>query len=363
VTVLTSAPISGLGARTYAGAVSDDAGELDALFTELGVRSEDVEVAKESGTLLALPAEHFLLPGDRRYDLADLAAACGSETESLSKLWLALGFPHQPGARLYTQGDVDVMRTFLRNGEATITDYTVHEARVISASLAHVAEVFVDELWDQHFAAGQSETEALTEIAPSADLERVESLLLHLLRRHLVASIYRRQALHDQASRHGAAHLAVGFADLAEYSTLSRDMTDTELTQLVVEFEKVAYDVATSSGGRVIKTLGDGVMFVAEDVACAAEIALTLASSSNPHLPPVRVGLGWGPVLVREGDCFGPTVNLVSRIVAAAEPGTIVVDAPTATELRARGSIAVTPIGARSVKSFGEILLFGVQRQ
>jgi adenylate cyclase len=343
--------------------MSDDGEALGAVFAALGVHPDEVETARRSGTLLALAAEHFLLPGERCYDLADVAAACGSNAESLSKLWLALGFPHQPDERPYTQRDIDVMRAFLRDGEATITDYTMHEARVISASLARIAEVFVDELWDQHFASGQSQAEALTEIAPGADLDRVESLLLHLLRRHLVTSIYRRLALDDQATRHGAPRLAVGFADLAEYSILSRDMTDSELTRLVVEFERLAYDVATANGGRVIKTLGDGVMFAAENAAGAAEVALTLASFSDQQLPPIRIGLAWGPVLLREGDCFGPTVNLVSRIVATAEPGTIVVDTPTAAELQRHEAYGVTPLGGRSLKSFGEVDLFTLRRR
>jgi len=67
--------------------------------------------------------------------------------------------------------------------------------------------------------------------------------------------------------------------------------------------------------GRVLKMIGDEVMFLVEDPVAAAEIALGLADASRDaaELSDVRVGLALGPVLEREGDAYGPTVNLASR--------------------------------------------------
>src|SRR5689334_4195747 len=145
----------------------------DALLA-VGVSREDVDAAEASGTLLALAAERFLLPGERRYDAADVAAQCDVDLETLTKLWLALGFPQAADERVFTDQDIEVLRTFLRDG--SVSDYSLHEVRVISASLGRVAEVFVDEVWDAHRSAGQSERDALAAMA-DVDLDRMERIL------------------------------------------------------------------------------------------------------------------------------------------------------------------------------------------
>ena len=119
----------------------------------------------------------------------------------------------------------------------------------------------------------------------------------------------------------------VGFADLVGFTALAQQVTDEELAEVVDQFERLAYDVVVAGGGRVVKMIGDEVMFLVDDPVFAAEIALGLAEASRDatELSDVRVGLAVGPVIEREGDAFGATVNLASRATAIAYPGTVVV--------------------------------------
>ncbi len=119
----------------------------------------------------------------------------------------------------------------------------------------------------------------------------------------------------------------MGFADLVGFTALAQQVTDAELAEVVDQFEHLAYDVVVAGGGRVVKMIGDEVMFLLDDPVAAAEIALGLADASRDasELSDVRVGLAMGPVLEREGDAFGPTVNLASRATGIAYPGTVVV--------------------------------------
>ncbi len=226
--------------------------ELHEALRALGATADEVDAAERNGTLFALAAERYLLPGERSLDAVDVAARCGVELETLAKLYLALGFPRAADEKLFTDQDVDVLQTFLRNG--SVTDYSLHEVRAISASLGRIADVFVDEIWDAHRSAGQSDREALSAMADGIDLERLERILMYLLRKHLVAGVYRRSALHDQAMRDGAPSMAVGFADLAGFATLSQAMSAAELASLLVGFERTAYDVVVELDGRVVKT-------------------------------------------------------------------------------------------------------------
>ena len=82
-------------------------------------------------------------------------------------------------------------------------------------------------------------------------------------------------------------------------------------------------------GGRVIKNIGDEVLFVADDLAGAADAALTMTSrGSDPDdpFPEVRAGLAYGDVVSRLGDVFGPTVNIASRLTSVARPGAVLID-------------------------------------
>jgi adenylate cyclase len=82
--------------------------------------------------------------------------------------------------------------------------------------------------------------------------------------------------------------------------------------------------------GQIIKTIGDEAMFVAEDAANACRIALDLVGDfGRDRLPPVRVGLATGDMVSVFGDLYGPDVNLAARLVAAADPGSVVVSGQT----------------------------------
>src|SRR5207253_2502125 len=151
---------------------------------------------------------------------------------------------------------------------------------------------------------------------------RVEPLLTYVWRRHLAAAALRAATA---GSETGDAEVVVGFADLVNFTAFSQRREPAELAAAVDHFEALVYEHVPERGGRVIKMIGDEVMFSVDDAASAAAIALGLvkALARDPQLPPVRVGMASGPVLAWQGDIYGPTVNLASRLVAVARPGTV----------------------------------------
>jgi adenylate cyclase len=119
----------------------------------------------------------------------------------------------------------------------------------------------------------------------------------------------------------------VGFLDLVGYTALSQLLHEEELALLVARFEELTHDTVAQHGGRLVKTIGDEVMFVAEVPAVAARIALRLTERTGDDevLPDARAGLAFGPVVAHEGDYYGPVVNLAHRLVEIAYPGTVLV--------------------------------------
>jgi adenylate cyclase len=151
----------------------------------------------------------------------------------------------------------------------------------------------------------------------------VEDLHTYVYRRHLANAAARMLLL--PAGDEGV-RMAVGFADIVGYTRRSRGLDRSELAALVETFEATSATIVTDHDGRVIKTIGDEVLFVADDPVDAARIARALVEAENQGFPEVRVGLAYGDVVSRLGDVFGPVVNVASRLTSLARPGRVLVD-------------------------------------
>ena len=128
-------------------------------------------------------------------------------------------------------------------------------------------------------------------------------------------------------------------------------------------FETRAGDVVTSRGGRVIKTLGDSVLFVAEDAVAGMDIAHGIIDviGADLRLPDVRLGLATGTVILRFGDVFGPPVNLAARLTAIARRNRVITDAATAA-LLPPARYEWRALTARPVRGFGVLEPIAVRR-
>ena len=122
--------------------------------------------------------------------------------------------------------------------------------------------------------------------------------------------------------------MGVGFADIVNYTRQSRSLSRRELGRLVDHFEARALEIISAHDGRIIKTIGDEILFVADDPEAIARIGLELAEERlrDEEFPELRVGLAWGPALARLGDVLGPVVNVASRLTSTSRPGRVLVD-------------------------------------
>src|SRR5690606_25082835 len=180
-------------------------------------------------------------------------------------------------------------------------------------------------------------------------------------RRHLRAAARRRLTL---AEAGGGQLGVVGFADMVGFTALSQQLTRDELAGVVDQFERLTFDVVTAHGGRVVKMIGDEVMFTVDAPRAAAEIALALVEGGrrDDQVSDMRVGLAYGPLIEREGDLYGPVVNLASRITAIAFPGTVVVDAGLREHLAGDPGYVLRTMRPRYLKDIGRVKLWVLRR-
>jgi adenylate cyclase len=126
----------------------------------------------------------------------------------------------------------------------------------------------------------------------------------------------------------GAQEVAVCFADLVGFTRLGQEIAPDELGRVAELLTLAALEVIEPPV-RLVKTIGDAVMFVSSDARALVFAALDLIDalgSRAEQMPPLRAGIAMGPTMPRGGDWYGAPVNLASRITAAAKPGTVITD-------------------------------------
>lgn len=341
----------------------DEISSLRAVLSQLGVDRADVDNAEADGTLELLLVERMVVPQPPHLDVVEVCARTGIPLELVTRLWHSLGFPDpHPGELLFNDVDVEILTNVsnLIDMGVLSREAVLQMSRVIGSSVARIAQSQVDAI-----ATTTSEGDDPINLQPLAAhagvlLPTVPKVLDSVWRRHL-QSAARRRLLRPPGTQHA---LIVGFADLVGFTALSQQVSDVELGAIVDLFETLAYDVVAAEGGRVVKTIGDEVMFLVDEPESAAEIALSLADASREadELSDVRVGMARGPVLEREGDCFGPTVNLASRATTIAYPGTVVVSGALHEALDGNDSYVFRAMRQRYLKNIGRTQLWVLRR-
>lgn len=271
--------------------------------------------------------ERTLLGGERRYTRIQVTDAAGVGLDRARRLWMAMGFAEVGDDDVvFTDGDVEALKVWdalVDSGMVALADET-SVARALSQPLSRLADWQAQEVLAR---AGElrATPDQLGALAENL-LPVIEGLQAYVWRRHLAAATGR--ALSVGGAESSVQVSVVGFADIVGFTTTTRHSNVDELTALLEVFEKDASDTIAARHGRIVKTVGDEVLFVADSPADAAEIALCLAdpARADEGLPTLRVGLAMGRVLSRYGDVYGSVVNLAARLTALARPGTVLVD-------------------------------------
>ncbi|MDK8286043.1 MAG: hypothetical protein QP830_01060 [Actinotignum sanguinis] len=312
-----------------------------------------------------------------RYTLRQAAELTNMDTEGVRRFWLALGFPtivDEDNERVFTDGDITAMRAMAESlGESPLTESAL-------TSLLRASAHNVDRMLQWH-------VETLLELAETTgglgpvDARRwvldhfadIEEFL-----RRTAAYTWSRQAAallrHTEAE---IAHIneddaipqiprAVGFIDIVSFTNRTERMTSRQFMEFIERFDYTCRAVITGGGGRVVKSMGDAFLFIADDIVTGADIVcdVTQALRDTPEIPAVRASLTWGPVLGRFGDVFGPSVNMASRLADVASPGTVLTSRPVATALKAVGENRFTTIsvGTPTLQGLGATEVLELRR-
>jgi adenylate cyclase len=310
---------------------------IDYLLTH-GVTEEELSEAHAQRRLPLLVIDQAV--SDRStLTRAEVARRAGVDPDFAARVWRALGLP--PGDAdepIFSRRDVEGMRILAAMRTIFTDDDLLEATSVLGLAMSQVAASQV-ELFRRrittHMRGGVGNLDFVLRSAAMVDimLPTVGQLLELVHRRHIEAAVRGESvAMVEEAegALPGQVELCVGFADLVGFTAASEQMLPMELGEMAAGLVRHAEATLPQRGARIVKTIGDAVMFTAPDAASGAAAALDLveAAGRDGGLPPLRAGLAFGPVLRRYGDCFGRTVNVASRLCGVAPPGAVLLSCP-----------------------------------
>lgn len=337
----------------------------------VGLPSETIEQAEAAGTAELLAIDAVVLPAKPKLTIDELAAKVGVEVSVVRAFWRALGFVDTADdERSYSKHDVAILKSLVALTRDGLIDPAIalQVARVVGMSTANIATAVVD--------ASATRSEARREVAASAEVDVYEqedpgSLAVrsgellpfmseaidYSFRRHLRAATRRRVVL---ASSPGGETQVIGFADLVRFTERSLHLDDRRLAELVGRFDVVTHDVVVRHEGRVVKMIGDAAMFSVVDPAAAALIAIELSEEveRDPLLSGLRIGMASGPSLARDGDLYGPVVNIASRLATVGRAGAINVNQSLRDLLRDDPRFVFRSLGHRTLRHVGDMRVY-----
>ncbi len=336
----------------------DAAGRLALLewFASQGATLEEMATANREGWLLYLLSSGRMRRG-RMITTGELAAHLGVDFDVVERFRTWFGLPPvAPGEPLVTEEEA-VLFQAVGLGVQIFGAAADRFMRVLGGAATRIAEAMVEAnqanvrrmllAGSGELAVAKAQAEAI--VRAGAPVEVLQALV----------PIHLDLAIRRQRNRRGSVmeettEGCVGFVDLAGSTSLSQCLAPGELGHMVDRFEEVAHEVAVNRGGRIVKFIGDEVMFVTPDANSGCDIALALieAFAADPSMNP-RGGLAMGRMLDRGGDCYGPIVNLAARLAEEAVPGEVLIPKETCPVVQDAG-LRCEPAGRRQLRGFAE---------
>jgi len=343
---------------------ADAAARLDVLeyLQQRGATVAQMCRAEREGRLPSLAGDLVLFP-DRTLGVTEVATRLGWSVEKVARVHLAMGLPFDEGQGI-AEDLVHALEVFEQGSVLFGEEALLQFARVLGASAARVAEsalsLFLSEVERPFVEASNADCLRLARAnGDAADaLLLVPDVISALLPEHLERAIRRQRAdAGPPAGERDRRNLTVGFVDLVDFTARSSRLDPNELAEVLGRFESLAWEAVVTNDGRVVKMIGDEVMFVTTEpaAACAAALEICERVAHDPSLLGARAGIASGEVTAWGADVFGPVVNLASRLTREAAAGQVAVTPAVRDGIAADDDRwSLRPLGRRELKGFEE---------
>ena len=334
-----------------------------ARLRDRGHTIEQIQRATEDGRLAFGFVEELLPDEDGDASLEDVARASGLAPALIERLWSSFGLPGQDLDAM-SQEDVEAMREaagVLSAGLPLVASLQL--ARIYGQALSQIADaevrlihLYVHEPLMREGVPGLQMAEQMEHLARDL-LPRSSTLMEYLHRRFLAHFVAQDVVGHMEVELDGEVDLGrlrvgICFCDLAGYTRFTEEEGDEQALSFVERFvDRVTESLPDDA--RVVKTIGDEVMIVGQDIQALTAWAVRFQHDFGER-PEPRIGIHYGAALYRDGDYFGREVNLASRVVARARAGEVLATDAVVDHVGASGLLTFEGIGQVKLKGFDE---------
>jgi adenylate cyclase len=335
-----------------------------ARLRQRGHRLEHIREAGERGRLAYGYIAEILAGEEPPRSLKEAADATGLERALIERFWASVGFPPAAVEQL-GDDDVEALRyvaSVLGAGFPLVAFLQL--CRVYGVALAQIADaevrlfhLYVHEPLMRGGVPGLEMAEEMESLA--SDLLPLASPLMdyvhqRFLRHYVEQDVvgHMEGELEEEDSVLGRLRVAIAFADLAGYTRFTEEEGEEEALSSIERFVE-GVTGSLPEDARVVKTVGDEVMIVGQDVGALVDWAVGFVSMFEER-PEPRIGIHSGVALYRDGDYYGREINLASRVVARARGGEVLVTDSVLEAVRPSPHLGFEEIGQVKLKGFDE---------
>lgn len=328
-------------------------------LTARGATIEQMVQAHERGSLPAVASDLVVQGKTTVVPVTEVAARSGMSLERVLRVLVASGLPVEPDS-MVPEKSVELLSVFEMGSQLMGDEAILAFTRVLGAAAIQIAEaavaLFYSELGPGTGREGGDEL-ARAKIGEIATLtftavpEVLGQMVMDQFERAQRRAVTVRGWAHE--GEIDTEVVALGFVDLVGSTAWAEGLDLRDQSLALARFESAAWSSAVLRGGRVVKMIGDEVFFAAPtaDAACRIGTDAIQAAAEDDVLPSARGAVGLGLATPREGDYFGPLVNLLARLVKAGPPGGLIVNDTAAAELPS-ASWSLRPLEPLELRGF-----------
>jgi adenylate cyclase len=335
-----------------------------ARLRERGHSLDEIREASDQGRLAYGFMEDLFPSPPQRHSLDEVAEQTGLESALIKRIWTTIGLP-QSDADEFSDEDVQALQyvaSVLDAGFPLVAFLQL--TRVYGQTLSQIADaetrlfhIYVHEPLMREGVPGLEMAEEMEHLA--RDLLPLASPVMDYIHRRFLQHYVEQDVvghmevdLEEDGSELGRVRVALAFCDLAGYTRFTEEEGEEEALSFVERFIESVTETLPDDA-RVVKTIGDEVFIVAQDVQGLVDWAVGFEKLFGER-PAPRIGVHQGPVIYRDGDYFGRDVNLASRVVARARGGEVLVTDSVVDAMRGSDHLAFEDIGSVKLKGFDE---------
>ena len=335
-----------------------------ARLRDRGHRLEHIRDAGREGRLAYGYIEDMFGDDEQRHSLAEAAELTGLEPALIERFWATLGLPAS-GLDELSDDDLQALQyvsSVLAAGFPLVAFLQL--CRVYGQALSQIADaevrlfhLYVHEPLIREGVPGLEMAEEMEGLAsallpvasPMMDYVH-QRFLQHFVEQDVVGHM--ESELEDEDIDLGRIRVAIAFADLAGYTRFTEEEGEEEALSSVERFVEGVTGTLPDDA-RVVKTIGDAVMVVGQDIFALVDWAVGFTSLFEER-PEPRIGVHYGTTLYRDGDYFGRDVNLTARVVARARGGEVLVSDAVVDAVSGSSHLTFEPIGQVKLKGFNQ---------